>query len=126
MSDEAAVAHLTPGPKHRQMGLAGEWPPQRRSVQLNSVEVAQLSAVFCWGKQMCFVEPCSVDSGRTQTLEFPLGLWILAPKEGHGWLLGVCPAVKLAWEDVLLSAEFEQHLLFIFGVGLWVGHFLIP
>lgn len=24
---------------------------------------------------------------------------------------GVCPAVKLAWKDVLLSVVFEQHLL---------------
>lgn len=76
------------------------------------------------GRQMCFVEPCSVDSGRAQMLEFHWGPWVLAHKQGHGWLRGgVCLAVKLVWEDVLLSVMFEQHL---FGIGLWVGHFLIP
>lgn len=84
VSDEAAVAHLTPGPKHREMGFVGEQAPWRRYVHLNSVQVAQLTAVFCWGRQVCFVEPCSVDSGRAQTLEFPLGLWVLAPQQGHG------------------------------------------
>lgn len=64
MSDEAAMANLTPGPKHRQMGFVGEQAPQRRSVQLDSVQVVQLSAAFCRGKQMCFVQPCIVDSGR--------------------------------------------------------------
>lgn len=44
MSDEAAMANLSPGPKHWQMGLVGEEAPQRRSVQLNSVQVVQLSA----------------------------------------------------------------------------------
>lgn len=72
MSDEAAMANLTPGPKHWQMGLVGEEAPQRRSVQLNSVQVVQLSAAFCWGRQMCFVQPCIVDSGRTHT-GVPLG-----------------------------------------------------
>lgn len=56
-------------------------------------------------------------------LEFHLGPWVLAPNQGHGWLLGVYLAVKLTWEDVLLSVVFEQHL---FGTGLCVDHFLIP
>lgn len=74
------------------------------------------------GRQMCFVEPCSVNSGRAQMLEFHLGPWVLAHKQAHGWLLGVCLA-ELVRKDVLLSVVFEQHL---FGIGLWVGHFLIP
>lgn len=74
-------------------------------MHLNSVQVDQSSVTvkpssqLCSagvGRQMCFVEPCSVDSGRAQMLEFHLGPWVLAPNQRHEWLLGVYLAVKLA------------------------------
>lgn len=50
-----------------------------------SVQVAQLSAVFSWGRQMCCVEPCIVDSGKAQILEFPLGFWLLSSGMDGCW-----------------------------------------
>lgn len=86
-------------------------------MHLNPVQVAQLSAVFYWGRQMCFVEPCSVVSGRA----WDFGFWLISRSIDGCW-----GCALLIWKDVLLSVVFEQHLLLIFVTGLWVGHFLIP
>lgn len=72
-------------------------------MHLSSVHVAQLTAVFCWGVHMCFVEPCGVDCGRAQTLEFPLGLGVVAPKQGHGELLGC--ALQWGWPGKMFCCQ---------------------